>query len=119
MLNEYCRALDAMELDAVASLFCDDCVVEYGPEERLQSRGRAALRKGLERLWRWARTSHHMSNIQVSLGGEDEAVANSYVIAWHERPDGTTAAVWGQYEDRLRRGPRAGACASATDDERQ
>ena len=94
-----------MDLDAVASLFCADCVVEYGPEERLQSRGRVALRKGLERLWRWTRTSHHTSNIQVSFGGEDEAAANSYVMAWHERPDGTTATVWGQYEDRLRRGP--------------
>ena len=70
VLNEYCRALDAMDLDAVASLFCADCVVEYGPEERLQSRGRVALRKGLERLWRWTRTSHHMSNIQVSFGGD-------------------------------------------------
>ena len=32
-----------------------------------------------------------------------QAVANSYVIAWHERPDGTTATVFGQYEDKLLR----------------
>jgi ketosteroid isomerase-like protein len=103
VLNEYCRALDAMELDSVASLFCDDCVVEYGPEDRLQSRGRAAIRKALERLWRWKRTSHHLSNIQISFRDDGTADARSYVIAWHERPDGSTATVYGQYEDRLRR----------------
>jgi ketosteroid isomerase-like protein len=103
VLHEYCRALDAMDLDAVAALFCEDCVVEYGPEERLQSHGRAAIRKALERLWRWKRTSHHLSNIQISFCDGEEADARSYVIAWHERPDGTTATVFGQYEDRLRR----------------
>ncbi len=99
LLNEYCRALDAMDLDAVAAVFTEDCVVEYGPEDRLKSHGKPAIRKGLERLWRWKRTSHHLSNIQISFTSEDEAHANSYIIAWHERPDGGTATVWGQYQD--------------------
>jgi 3-phenylpropionate/cinnamic acid dioxygenase small subunit len=101
LLAEYCRALDAMELDKVAALFSEDCVVEYGPEDRLRSHGRNALRTGLERLWRWKRTSHHLSNVQIAFRGADEADANSYVMAWHERPDGTTATVFGQYEDKL------------------
>lgn len=105
LLNEYCRALDAMELDTIAALFTEDCVVEYGPEDRLKSYGRAAIRKGLERLWRWKRTSHHLSNIQITFTGDDEAKANSYIIAWHERPDGGTATVWGQYQDVLVRTP--------------
>src|ERR1700722_11247240 len=84
VLNEYCRALDAMDLDTVAALFSEDCVVEYGPEDRLKSHGRAALRKALERLWRWKRTSHHLSNVQISFRGAEEAQANSYVMAWHE-----------------------------------
>ena len=50
LLHEYCRILDAMDLDTLAAIFTDDCVVEYGPEERLQSRGKAAVRQGLERL---------------------------------------------------------------------
>ncbi len=29
------------------------------------------------------------------------ACATSYVIAWHERPDGSTATMMGQYRDRL------------------
>ena len=30
-----------------------------------------------------------------------------YVIAWHERPDGSTATMMGQYQDRLCEGGRA------------
>jgi 3-phenylpropionate/cinnamic acid dioxygenase small subunit len=105
VLHEYCRMLDAMDLDAVAALFCEDCIVEYGPEDRLKSRGRAAIRKALERLWRWTRTSHHLSNVQISFASDEEANARSYVVAWHERPDGTAATVYGQYEDTLKREP--------------
>ncbi len=90
LLHEYCRTLDAMDLDTLAAIFTDDCIVEYGPEDRLQSHGRAAIRQGLERLWRWKRTSHHLSNIQIRFTGADQANAVSYIIAWHERPDGRT-----------------------------
>jgi 3-phenylpropionate/cinnamic acid dioxygenase small subunit len=103
LLNEYCRALDAMDLDSLHQIFSEDCVVEYGPEERLKSLGNAAVCRALERLWRWKRTSHHLSNIQIRFNDADQASANSYVIAWHERPDGSTATVWGQYRDTLLR----------------
>jgi uncharacterized protein (TIGR02246 family) len=91
LLHEYCRALDAMDLDALAGIFTEDCIVEYGPEDRLKSHGKAAIRQALERLWRWKRTSHHLSNIQIRFTGSDAASATSYIIAWHERPDGSTA----------------------------
>ncbi len=102
VLYAYCAHLDRMDLDALAALFTDDCVVEYGPEPRLQSHGAAGLRRDLARMWRWARTSHHLSNVMVTL--EDDRVhagATSYVLAWHERPDGSTATMMGQYRDRL------------------
>jgi ketosteroid isomerase-like protein len=105
LLHEYCRTLDAMELDTLAAIFTEDCVVEYGPEDRLKSNGRAAVRQGLERLWRWKRTSHHLSNVQIHFPHSDEATALSYIIAWHERPDGGTATVWGQYHDVFVRTP--------------
>ncbi len=101
LLIEYCRALDLMDLEALARVFTEDCFVEYGPEDRLRSRGSAGVAKSLERMWRWARTSHHLSNVQVTFAGRDRAVSTSYVWAWHERPDGSTAGVWGQYHDRL------------------
>ena len=101
VLVEYCCALDLMDLPALAALFTDDCVVEYGPGEFLRSRGLAALEKSLERMWRWSRTSHHLSNVLIRFNGNDDAVSSSYVHAWHERPDGSTATIFGQYRDRL------------------
>ena len=100
-LNEYCNALDRMDLPRLCALFTEDCLVEYGPEEWLQSRGAAALERSLARMWRWARTSHHLSNVQVEFNGADQANARSYVYAWHERPDGAAATVVGQYHDRF------------------
>jgi ketosteroid isomerase-like protein len=102
VLYAYCAHLDRMDLDALAALFTDDCVVEYGPEPRLQSRGAAGLRRDLARMWRWARTSHHLSNVMVTL--EEDGVhagAISYVLAWHERADGSSATMMGRYQDRL------------------
>jgi ketosteroid isomerase-like protein len=102
VLYAYCAHLDRMDLDALAALFTADCVVDYGPEPRLQSHGADGLRHDLARMWRWARTSHHLSNVMVRLEGDGvHAGATSYVIAWHERPDGSTATMMGQYQDRL------------------
>jgi ketosteroid isomerase-like protein len=101
-LHAYCRALDLMDLAAIPPLFTEECIVSYGP--RLESRGAARLAEDLGRLWRWRRTSHHLSNISIRLDG-DRAAAESYVIAWHEAPDGRTATLFGQYHDHLvRRG---------------
>ena len=101
VLVEYCCALDVMDLPALAALFTDDCVVEYGPGEFLQCHGSAALAKSLERMWRWSRTSHHLSNVLIRFDGSDAALSRSYVHAWHERPDGSTATIFGQYHDRF------------------
>lgn len=103
ILIDYCIYLDRMQLDALADLFTAGCVVEFGSDERLNSRGRDALAKSLERMWRWRRTSHHLSNVRIGFTGPDQAHATSYVLAWHERPDGSTATVYGQYRDRLER----------------
>lgn len=103
ILVRYCNYLDLMELDALAALFTADCVVSYGIGEHLTSRGRTNLRRDLERLWRWQRTSHHLSNIDIEFDGPHSAHARSYVLAWHERADGTTATVYGRYEDRFLR----------------
>ena len=105
LLNEYCRALDSMDLPRLCALFTDDCWVEYGPESWLQSRGAADLEASLARMWRWARTSHHLSNVQIDFSSDDVALSRSYVQAWHERPDRSTATIFGQYHDRLVRLP--------------
>ena len=101
VLHGYCRALDTMRLHELRAIFTEDCVVEFGPDPRLNSTGRPALEASLARLWRWQRTSHHLSNLCVSFGEPGRAAAESYVIAWHERPDGSSATLWGQYHDQL------------------
>lgn len=101
VLIAYCNALDRMDLPAIATLFTEDCFVDYGPGELFQSRGAKALAKSLERMWRWSRTSHHLSNIRIEFENGATANAVSYVYAWHERPDGSTATILGQYHDQF------------------
>lgn len=99
LLYEYCRALDVMDLDALSRTFTEDCLVEYGESEPLKSRGRAALKTGLQRMWRFKRTSHHLSNVQMDFVGDSHANSLCYVIAWHEYPDLSTTTIMGQYRD--------------------
>jgi ketosteroid isomerase-like protein len=101
LIYEYCRALDAMDLDALVALFTADCVVDYGPQ--IRSEGATALRRDLARMWRWARTSHHSGGVQIRFDDSDSASVCSYVLAWHEAPDGSTATMMGQYHDQVRR----------------
>ena len=102
VLYAYFSNLDRMDLEALGALFTTDCVVDYGPEPHLHSDGSDALRRDLARMWRWARTSHHLSNVMVELDPDGEHASSvSYVMAWHEHPDGATATMMGQYHDRL------------------
>jgi 3-hydroxyacyl-CoA dehydrogenase/3-phenylpropionate/cinnamic acid dioxygenase small subunit len=106
VLHRYCAMLDRMDLDLVPTLFTDDCLVVYGPDERMQSRGAADLALSLRRLWRFDRTSHHLSNVEIEFMGDDEARAQSYVLAWHRRPDGSSNTLYAEYRDRLVRTER-------------
>lgn len=101
LLHRYCGMLDRMELALVPELFTDDCVVVYGPEERMQSQGAASLAQSLRRLWRFARTSHHLSNIEIDFDGPDRACGRSYVLAWHQQSDGASRTLYAQYHDRF------------------
>ena len=103
-LHDYCRGLDAMDLELLCSVFTEDCVVDYGPEPGMQTIGRGTLAHGLDRMmFRWVRTSHHLSNVQIELLDRDHARSVSYVMAWHEFPDRQTTILYAQYHDTLRR----------------
>ncbi len=101
VLVDYCRMLDRMDLEGLSRLFTADCEVIFGPDPRLCASGRDDLRRSMERMWRWQRTAHHLSNVRVWPKGADAARVESCVHAWHEAPDGTTAEVFGIYRDRL------------------
>ena len=100
-LIAYCVHLDRMDLAALAGLFTVDCEVDYGEHPNLQSSGSEGLALSLQRMWRWSRTAHHLSNVIIEFEDDDTAGATSYVHAWHERVDGSSATIMGQYLDRM------------------
>ena len=100
-LIAYCMQLDRMDLAALAALFTDDCEVDFGDDPRLKSSGSAALAQSMQRVWRWVRTSHHLSNVVIDFVNDDTANVTSYVYAWHENPDGSNATILGRYLDRF------------------
>lgn len=106
LLVDYCLHLDRMDLAALAALFSPDCLVIYGPDPHLMTQGAAELEASLARMWRWNRTAHHLSNLRLWPESASTARAESYVLAWHERPDGSMATIYGRYLDRLVRTPQ-------------
>jgi len=104
VIHAYCRNVDLVDAAEVAALFTEDCVVDYGPGLGEPTRGAAELEARLARgLPRFAATSHHVSNIEVTfLGDGTSANAITYLYAWHRHPDGRPDAVlWAQYHDRF------------------
>lgn len=101
VLVAYCRHLDRMDLPAIGALFTADCTVVYADAPGFSASGRDALERSLARMWRWQRTAHHLSNVTVAFDDARTARTESYVLAWHERPDGRTATLYGRYLDRL------------------
>jgi len=101
VLIAYCCHLDRMELTALAALFTEECSVIYGEGSALAATGRPQLQQSLARMWRWKRTAHHLTNVRITLLQSSEAETESYVHAWHEAPDGRTAAIFGRYLDRF------------------
>ncbi len=101
MLHQYCVGMDKLDMDKLAGCFTDDGLLSIGPEPRLESRGASVIREAMKRMGRFSRSSHHLSNIQISFDGPEAADVNSYILAWHETLDGKTGTMMGQYVDRF------------------
>lgn len=109
VIHAYCRNVDLVRPTEIAALFTEDCVVDYGPGMGAVTNGSAELEQRLGRgLPRFAATSHHVSNIEVSFDPDDEAAdsarATTYLYAWHRFPDHPAtpdAHLWAQYHDRF------------------
>lgn len=104
LLATYCARLDEYAIDAVAAVFTEDCVTNYGPSGMSGGgglRGRAAFRDRIARSQAsWRRTHHHLGQTLIEF---DEGGARSlaYAIAWHERWDGSIDVLRIRYMDRL------------------
>ena len=107
LLNAYCRHVDLYQPDEAAALFVSSCLVDYGPglSPAGPIRSRSALSDLLRGMTIYSATSHHLSNISITINGRNDAVGISYVYAWHRFADQPRedAIVWGQYHDVFQR----------------
>jgi uncharacterized protein (TIGR02246 family) len=102
VMAAYARCADLNQPEQQAAVFIEDCRVSFHPAEEIV--GRAALTEKLRAaLAGYVQTSHHVSNIEIDFDGPDSANAQSAVIAWHRRHDGSEWTLYGRYVDRWRR----------------
>lgn len=107
LVHEYTRVFDLGDHDAMADLFAEDAVIDYGPALGGELAGREKIRAWLRGIYAFRRTSHHLSNVQTWFdeNDADRARGTCYVLAWHEWPDDRPNAVlYGRYEDVYHRG---------------
>lgn len=85
-LRSYCRGIDRLDGAAVAAAFHAGAqLVDYGPEPMSIE---AFVEHALPSLERYAATQHRLSNTMIEFGGDDQALVESYVLAFHvERPE--------------------------------
>ncbi len=101
-IARYAHLIDRGRLDEVVELFTEDGTLEAG--DRAPARGHAAIRAVFagtgERLAAGTARPlirHHVSNVVITLDGQEAAAAESYFLAVTGRgPDH-----WGRYRDRL------------------
>lgn len=102
VMAAYTRCADLNQPERQASVFTEDCRVRYHPADWII--GRAALTEKLRTaLAGYTSTSHHVTNIEIDFEGPDSATAQSAVIAWHRRRDGSEWTLYGRYVDRWTR----------------
>lgn len=107
VLHTYARLVDERDFAAVAGVFTDDCLAEYGVRETDTLHSSAAVADWLTRqLLDSTATSHHISNVQISFPDADHAETTSYVYAWHGAPGAAVdPVVLARYVDSFERTP--------------
>jgi uncharacterized protein (TIGR02246 family) len=104
LIHRYCFHFDRNEPDEVAALFAEDATIDYGPEHPpIVGREAIAPTIAVGLRERFRATSHHVSNIEITFEGEDDARSFSYLYAWHAYVDGSESELWGRYVHRFRR----------------
>lgn len=104
LIYAYCERFDRNDPEGVAELFTPDALIDYNPDTPNIAGADLAstIAIGLRDLF--AATSHHVSNVMITLESNDTARSLCYVEAWHRyrsgAPDGF---LWGRYLHRFRR----------------
>jgi len=107
LIYAYAWHFDRNEPEAIAALFTDDGVIDYGPEVP-DLVGPENILEVLESNMneRFAASSHHVSNMRITPAGDSEADACAYVYSWCKYRSGAPDSyLWAQYHTRSRRTP--------------
>jgi uncharacterized protein (TIGR02246 family) len=98
LMIRYIDRIDANDPAGAADCFTEDGVGIYWGEYR----GRAAIAQRLAGILdRFAHTSHHLSNVAVTIDG-DRAASQAYVYAFHRTRDSNDFLhYWGRWVDEL------------------
>jgi 3-phenylpropionate/cinnamic acid dioxygenase small subunit len=107
VLHTYARLVDERDFAAVAGVFTDDCLAEYGVREADTLYSSAAVADWLTlQLRDGTATSHHISNVQITFPDADHAETTSYVYAWHGAAGAAVGpVVLARYVDSFKRIP--------------
>ena len=105
LVHRYSYYVDHNYYDDIASLFTEDCVVDYGPGVGPPIHGRRAFRAMFGTGRGFVVTSHHNANVLISFEGDDRASVRTSLYAWHETSQGTNPVMWGAYYDVVVRTP--------------
>ena len=100
LLYKYCDYVDRIATEELHDLFSEDAVIDYG-FNRIFSGREAIVNLLSSRLRLYSATSHHLSNVQITNLTTNTAECRSYIYAWHQLENGSTAEVWGRYFDQV------------------
>ena len=105
LIYKYCYFFDRNEPEKLVELFTRDAEVDYGPEVPALI-GKVQIlemvSKGLRETF--IATSHHVSNVIVTISSLEIASSTSYVYAWHQyRNKSEIGHLWGGYNHEFRK----------------
>lgn len=104
LIHAYCERFDRNDPEGVAELFTPDAVIDYNPDTPniLGADMAKTISVGLRDVF--AASSHHVSNVMITLEGENDAHSLCYIDAWHRYRDGSPDGfLWGRYVNRYQR----------------
>lgn len=100
LLSDYCDCVDRYDIGGLLALFTRDATYDFGFGRSYT--GHEALRTLFRRVEVYRATSHHISNVHLTVTG-DRARVRCALYAYHLRAaDASEVHVWGQYHDELR-----------------
>jgi len=102
VIARFCERVDEYDIEAVARLFTERCVVDYGPGRGGRVVGRDAVGARIANgQSEFRRTHHQLGEQTMEFSSDTTCQVSTYVTAWHETWDGDHPVVRLRYLDQL------------------